>query len=102
MFATILGWLGNLLGGPFAKAAVDAYRAKLAAGNTSERIAADRVLHWFKMRRPGQHRGVPECASTLNTGAAARRWREATLAAAETVRDHPAPSPAHRCPPRAR
>jgi capsid protein len=43
------------------------------------------VLHWFKMRRPGQHRGVPECSSTLNTGAAARRWREATLAAAETA-----------------
>lgn len=41
MFATILGWLGNLLGGPFAKAAVDAYRAKLTATNTSEKIAAD-------------------------------------------------------------
>lgn len=52
-----------------------------------ERVAADRVLHWFKLRRPGQHRGVPECASTLNTGAAARRWREATLAAAETAAD---------------
>lgn len=41
MFATMLGWLGNLLGGPFAKAAVDAYRAKLSAENTSEKIAAD-------------------------------------------------------------
>ena len=41
MFAVILGWLGNLLGGPFAKAAVDAYRAKLSAENTSEKIAAD-------------------------------------------------------------
>ena len=41
MLATVLGWLGNLLGGPFAKAAVDAYRAKLSAENTSERIAAD-------------------------------------------------------------
>jgi capsid protein len=52
-----------------------------------EQVAADRVLHWFKMRRPGQHRGIPESASTLNTGAAARRWREATLAAAETAAD---------------
>lgn len=52
-----------------------------------ERVAADRVLHWFKMRRPGQHRGVPESASTLTTGAAARRWREATLASAETAAD---------------
>ena len=41
MFAMVLGWLGNLLGGPFAKAAVDAYRAKLSAENTSEKIAAD-------------------------------------------------------------
>jgi hypothetical protein len=41
MFATLLGWLGNLLGGPFAKAAVDAYRAKLSSENTSEKIAAD-------------------------------------------------------------
>jgi hypothetical protein len=41
MFATVLGWLGNLLGGPFAKAAVDAYCAKLTAENTSEKIAAD-------------------------------------------------------------
>ncbi len=41
MAGAILGWLGNLLGGPFAKAAVDAYRAKLSADNTSEKIAAD-------------------------------------------------------------
>jgi hypothetical protein len=41
MFATILGLLGNLIGGPFAKAAVDAYRAKLSAENTSEKITAD-------------------------------------------------------------
>lgn len=51
----------------------------------TERIPADLVSHWFKCRRPGQHRGVPECASTLNAGAAARRWREATIAAAETA-----------------
>ena len=41
IFTTALSWLGNLLGGPFAKAAVDAYRAKLTAENTSEKIAAD-------------------------------------------------------------
>ena len=29
------------MGGPFAKAAVDAYRAKLTAENTSEKVAAD-------------------------------------------------------------
>jgi len=41
MLSAFLGWLGNLLGGPFARAAVDAYRAKLAAENNSEKIAAD-------------------------------------------------------------
>jgi hypothetical protein len=41
MLSMILGWLGNLLGGPFAKAAVDAYKAKLTAENTTEKIAAD-------------------------------------------------------------
>lgn len=49
----------------------------------AERVPADMMLHWFKMRRPGQHRAVPECASTLNTGAAARRWREDVLSAAD-------------------
>lgn len=53
-----------------------------------ERVPAAFVLHWFKSRRPGQHRGVPEMASTLNTGAAARRWREAMLGAAETIADY--------------
>jgi hypothetical protein len=41
MSAAIFAWLGNLLGGPFARAAVDAYRVRLAAGNTSEKIVAD-------------------------------------------------------------
>lgn len=41
MLSTVLAWLGSLIGGPFAKAALDAYRAKLSAENTSEKIAAD-------------------------------------------------------------
>ena len=56
-------------------------------GQKAERVPAKYVMHWFKMRRPGQHRGIPECVSTLNTGAAARRWREAILGAAETAAD---------------
>lgn len=53
----------------------------------SRMVPADSVLHWFRLRRPGQHRGVPEMGSSLNVGAAARRWREATLASAETAAD---------------
>ncbi len=45
------------------------------------------MLHWFAMIRPGQHRSTPECTSTLNVGASSRRWREATIAAAESAAD---------------
>lgn len=41
MLASIFGWLGSLLGGPFARAALDAYRAKLDSENTADKIAAD-------------------------------------------------------------
>lgn len=51
----------------------------------SERIPANRMLHWFKMRRPGQHRGIPELASTLQVGASSRRMREATVSAVESA-----------------
>jgi len=36
----------------------------------AERIPARFMLQWFKLRRPGQHRGIPESTSTLNMGAA--------------------------------
>ncbi len=39
--SAILAWLGNLLGGPFARAAVDAYAKKLDSENSAQRIAAD-------------------------------------------------------------
>ena len=52
-----------------------------------EQVAARFVLHWFKLRRPGQHRGVPEFRSTLNVGASSRRFREATVASAEAAAD---------------
>lgn len=41
MFAMVLGWLGQLLGGPFAKAAVDAYKAKLQNENDADSRAAE-------------------------------------------------------------
>ena len=41
MLGIIFGALGILLGGPFAKAALDAYRARLSTENASEKIAAD-------------------------------------------------------------
>ncbi len=55
---------------------------------TVEKVPAKFVTHWFKLKRPGQHRGIPACTSTLNLGAASRRYREATLAAAELIADY--------------
>lgn len=42
-FAFIFTWLGNLLGGPFAKAAVDAYKAKLESQNSKDAKTAEIV-----------------------------------------------------------
>jgi len=52
-----------------------------------EQVPARFVLHWYQLRRPGQHRGVPEFRSTLNVGASSRRFREATVASAESAAD---------------
>lgn len=41
MWTALLGWLGNLLGGPFIQAALDGYKAKLSAGNDANKIAAE-------------------------------------------------------------
>lgn len=35
------GWLASLIGGPVINGLISGYKAKLEAGNTSERIAAD-------------------------------------------------------------
>lgn len=52
-----------------------------------DHVPARYVLHWFLCKRPNQHRGIPELASTLSLGAVSRRWREACVAGAETIAD---------------
>jgi capsid protein len=47
------------------------------------RIHAQFVLHWYRVDRPGQLRGVPELTSSLPLFPYQRRWTLATLAAAE-------------------
>ena len=49
------------------------------------RVPADYVLHWFKRRRPGQARGVPEITPALPLYALLRRYGLATVSAAETA-----------------
>jgi lambda family phage portal protein len=43
------------------------------------------VVHWFKISRPGQVRGIPENHSSLSLFAARRRFMLATLMAAESA-----------------
>jgi len=50
-----------------------------------ERILARFVLHLYREDRPGQHRGVGELHPSLNLFAQGRRYREATVAAAENI-----------------
>jgi hypothetical protein len=53
-FAAILAWLGNLLGGPFARAAVDAYSKKLDSENSAQRIAADAAREMAVQQREAE------------------------------------------------
>lgn len=55
-----------------------------------ETIPASSVVHWYKLKRPGAHRGIPDCTSSLGVGASSRRHREATVAAAETAANYAA------------
>jgi capsid protein len=54
-------------------------------GEDPIQIAANNMLHWYKMIRPGSHRETPVLKSTLNVGAQFRRFREANLSTAEKV-----------------
>lgn len=56
-----------------------------ALNQKPEQVPAKFMLHWFQLRRPGQHRAVPEFRSTLQVGAGSRRMREATLGAVESA-----------------
>ena len=48
-------------------------------------VPAEAMLHLFRPKRPGQHRGVCEIASSLTLMPGLRRFVAATIAAAETA-----------------
>lgn len=52
-----------------------------------ERIPASSIVHWFRMDRPGQTRGIPDIMPALPLFAQLRRFTLAVLAAAETAAD---------------
>lgn len=51
------------------------------------RVPASRMMHWFRVDRPGQLRGVPEITPALHLFGLLRRYTLAVLAAAETAAD---------------
>lgn len=53
-------------------------------------VPADQVLHWFRVDRPGQRRGVPEITPALPLFAQLRRFTLSVITAAETAADHAA------------
>jgi lambda family phage portal protein len=58
-----------------------------AATRDYDRLPAESVLHWFRMDRPGQARGIPELTPAISLFAQLRRFNLAVLAAAETAAD---------------
>lgn len=58
--------------------------------NKADVIPAENVIHWFRVDRPGQLRGVSHLATALPLFAELRRYRLATIAAAEIAADYSA------------
>lgn len=52
-----------------------------------DRLPAGTVIHWFRVDRPGQARGIPDITPALPLFAQLRRFTLAVLAAAETAAD---------------
>jgi lambda family phage portal protein len=52
-----------------------------------ESIPAEFMIHWYRVDRPGQSRGLPEIMAALPLFAQLRRYTLAVLAAAETAAD---------------
>jgi len=58
---------------------------KPALGADYERVPAESMVHWFRVDRPGQSRGVPELTPSLPLFAQLRQYRQAVLDAARTA-----------------
>ena len=54
---------------------------------TADRVPAERILHWFRAIRPGQHRGLSELTACLRLTGDMRRYTAAVVRAAEIAAD---------------
>jgi lambda family phage portal protein len=62
-------------------------RGLLGGANASEPVPAAAMIHYFRVDRPGQNRGIPEITPALPLFAQLRRYTLAVIAAAETAAD---------------
>lgn len=69
------GFLANLVAGPIVNGIIDGYKAKLAAGNDSERIAADLAARDLELQRRER-----ELATQLALAEDGRWWTAAPRA----------------------
>jgi len=62
-------------------------RVAAGLGLSYDRVPADAVIHYFRVDRPGQSRGIPDLTPALPLFAQLRRYTLAVLGAAETAAD---------------
>ena len=62
-------------------------RAGAGLGLSYDRVPADAIIHYFRVDRPGQSRGIPDITPALPLFAQLRRYTLAVLGAAETAAD---------------
>ncbi|MBU0639320.1 MAG: phage portal protein [Planctomycetes bacterium] len=62
-------------------------RAGAGSGLSYDRVPAEAVIHYFRVDRPGQSRGIPDLTPALPLFAQLRRYTLAVLGAAETAAD---------------
>ena len=61
------------------------WRAASGAAGQYDSVPAANMLHWFRVDRPGQRRGLPDIMPALPLFAILRRYIKATLLSAETA-----------------
>lgn len=80
------GIIYDSLGNPAKYLVLDEHPAD-AAARTYSVVPAWRVIHWFRVDRPGQIRGISDIMTALPLFAQLRRYTLAVIAAAETAAD---------------
>ncbi|HUU94581.1 MAG TPA: phage portal protein [Phycisphaerae bacterium] len=77
----------DAFGNPHAYCILRNHPGALGWGGEYDLVDSTSLIHWYRVDRPGQHRGVPEITPALPLFAQLRRYTLAVIAAAETAAD---------------